>query len=227
MSRLDIKTPSQAQAVVDQLYRSVERRIAASPPGLCPIDMALNFLNLCHAQTCGKCAPCRIGLGQLSNMLQAVLDGEAEMRAIHRIEVTAQAIVDTADCAIGINAAQLVLMGLKGFRDDYEEHILRHRCLGGLKNPVPCVALCPAGVDIPGYIALINAGRYDDAVRLVRKDNPFPTACAYICEHPCEARCRRRSSSDGSVPTSTSVLTSMPSERMEAISASSVSRGKR
>ncbi len=191
MSRLDIKTPSQAQAVVDQLYRGVERRIAASPPGLCPIDMALNFLNLCHAQTCGKCAPCRIGLGQLSNMLQAVLDGEAEMRAIHRIEVTAQAIVDTADCAIGINAAQLVLMGLKGFRDDYEEHILRHRCLGGLKNPVPCVALCPAGVDIPGYIALINAGRYDDAVRLVRKDNPFPTACAYICEHPCEARCRR------------------------------------
>jgi len=191
MSRLDIKTPSQAQAVVDQLYRGVERRIAASPPGLCPIDMALNFLNLCHAQTCGKCAPCRIGLGQLSNMLQAVLDGEAEMRTIHRIEVTAQAIVDTADCAIGINAAQLVLMGLKGFRDDYEEHILRHRCLGGLRNPVPCVALCPAGVDIPGYIALINAGRYDDAVRLIRKDNPFPTACAYICEHPCEARCRR------------------------------------
>ena len=89
MSRLDIKTPSQAQAVVDQLYRGVERRIAASPPGLCPIDMALNFLNLCHAQTCGKCAPCRIGLGQLSNMLQAVLDGEVEMRAIYRIEVMA------------------------------------------------------------------------------------------------------------------------------------------
>lgn len=113
------------------------------------------------------------------------------MRTIHRIETTAQAIVDTADCAIGINAARLVLMGLRGFRDDYEEHILRHRCLGGLKNPVPCVALCPAGVDIPGYIALINAGRYDDAVKLIRKDNPFPTACAYICEHPCEARCRR------------------------------------
>ena len=35
-------------------------------------------------------------------------------------------------------------MGLKGFRDDYEEHILHHRCLGSLENPVPCVALCPA-----------------------------------------------------------------------------------
>lgn len=39
LSRLDIKTPSKAQTVVDNLYRDVERRIAASPPGLCPVDM--------------------------------------------------------------------------------------------------------------------------------------------------------------------------------------------
>ena len=153
--------------------------------------MALNFLNLCQAQTCGKCVPCRIGLTQLSNMIREVLDGDPPVGILRRIENTAQVIVDTADCAIGIDAAQLVLMGLKGFRDDYEEHILHHRCLGSLKNPVPCVALCPAGVDIPGYIALVNEGRCADAVRLIRKDNPFPVACAYICEHPCEARCRR------------------------------------
>ena len=60
-----------------------------------------------------------------------------------------------------------------------------------LDHPVPCVALCPAGVDIPGYIALVRAGRYNDAVRLIRKDNPFPTVCGYVCEHPCEAHCRR------------------------------------
>lgn len=191
MSRLEVKTPGQAQAVVEQLYRNMERRIAASPPGLCPVDMALNFLDLCRAQTCGKCVPCRIGLTQLSNMIREVLDGEPDLGILRRIEKTAQVIVDTADCAIGTDAASLVLMGLKGFRDDYEEHILHHRCLGSLKNPVPCVALCPAGVDIPGYIALIGEGRCEDAVRLIRKDNPFPTACAYICEHPCEARCRR------------------------------------
>ncbi len=62
MSRLEVKTPGQAQAIVEQLYRNMERRIAASPPGLCPVDMALNFLRLCQAQTCGKCVPCRIGL---------------------------------------------------------------------------------------------------------------------------------------------------------------------
>lgn len=40
-------------------------------------------------------------------------------------------------------------------------------------QPVPCVALCPAHVDIPGYIALVHAGRYADAIQLIRKDNPF------------------------------------------------------
>ena len=191
MSRLDIKSPSRAETVVENLYRDMERRIAASPPGLCPVDMALSFLRLCHAQSCGKCVPCRIGLGQLSLLLEQVLSGTATMNTLVTIEKTARTIVNTADCAIGRDAARLVVDGLEGFRDDYEEHILHHRCLAGLKYPVPCVALCPAGVDIPGYMALVGEGRCADAVRLIRKDNPFPTACAYICEHPCEARCRR------------------------------------
>ena len=46
-------------------------------------------------------------------------------------------------------------------------------------------------MDVPGYISLVHAGRYDDAIRLIRKDNPFPTVCALICEHPCEEKCRR------------------------------------
>ena len=191
LSRLDIKNPSRAQTVVDNLYRDVERRIASSPPGLCPVDMSLSFLQLCHAQTCGKCVPCRIGLGQLSKLIATVLDGTGTMATIAIIEKTARSILNTADCAIGRDAARLVLDGLEGFRDDYEEHVRHHRCLAGLQLPVPCVALCPAGVDVPGYMALVGEGRCADAVRLIRKDNPFPTACAYICEHPCEARCRR------------------------------------
>ena len=174
MSRLDIKTPSRAQTVVEGLYRDMERRIAASPPGLCPGDMSLSFLQLCHAQTCGKCVPCRIGLGQLTLLINQVLDGEATMETIAIIEKTARSIVNTADCAIGRDAARLVVEGLEGFRDDYEEHVKHNRCLAGLQNPVPCVALCPAGVDIPGYMALVGEGRCADAVRLIRKDNPLP-----------------------------------------------------
>ena len=101
LSRLDIMTPSRAQTVIDGLYRDVERRIAASPPGLCPVDLAMNFLNLCHAQTCGKCVPCRVGLGQLSDLMESVLDGKATMETIALIERTARVIVNSADCAIG------------------------------------------------------------------------------------------------------------------------------
>ena len=192
LSRLDIKTPSRAQTVVDNLYHDMEQRISASPPGLCPVDIALNFLRLCHAQSCGKCVPCRIGLGQLSKLIEQVLDGAATMETLSIIEKTAHSIYNTADCAIGRDAARLVIDGLNGFRDDYEEHIKHHRCLSSLQLPVPCVTMCPAGVDVPGYMALVGQGRCQEAVRLIRKDNPFPIACAYICEHPCEARCRRR-----------------------------------
>ena len=168
VSRLDIATPNRAQKVVEQLYRDMERRIVASPPGLCPVDMASSFLKLCHAQTCGKCVPCRVGLAQLGNLLDKVLDGGATLETIDLIRKTATVIVNSADCAIGYEAASMVLKGVEGFRDDYEEHILNGRCTCSLNQPVPCVALCPAGVDIPGYIALVGEGRYADAVRLIR-----------------------------------------------------------
>lgn len=191
MSRLTIMTATQSQRVIEELYKDLERRIIASPPGLCPVDMASAFLKLCHAQTCGKCVPCRVGLTQLQLLLEDVLEGRASLDTIDLIEKTAQNISWSADCAIGYEAAEMVLKGVRGFRDDYEEHILHGRCTASLNQPVPCVSMCPAGVDIPGYIALVKEGRNADAVRLIRKDNPFPTVCAYICEHPCEARCRR------------------------------------
>ena len=192
MSRLSIETPDRAQTVLNGLNRDMERRINASQPGLCPVDMSLNFLRLCHAQTCGKCVPCRVGLGQLSVLIERVLDRAASLEDIDLIENTAQVIADSADCAIGYEAAHMVLRGVRGFREDYEEHVLHGRCICGLSHPVPCVSTCPAHVDIPGYVALIHDGRYEDAVRLIRKDNPFPAACAYVCEHPCEGQCRRR-----------------------------------
>ncbi len=192
MSRLSIETPGRAQTVLEELSRDMGRRISASQPGLCPVDLCLNFLRLCHAQTCGKCVPCRVGLSQLANLIEGVLNRTMTETVIDRIEETAQAILDSADCAIGYEAARMVLNSVRGFREDFEEHLLRGRCICGLSHPVPCVTTCPAHVDVPGYVALIREQRYEDAVRLIRKDNPFPSACAYVCEHPCEGKCRRR-----------------------------------
>ena len=137
LSRLSIETPGKAETVIAGLYRDIERRISASPPGLCPVDMSLSFLRLCHAQTCGKCVPCRIGLGQLTTLLEQVLDSTATPETIDLIEKTARVIQDTADCAIGYEAARMVLQGVQGFRDDYLSHVESGRCLFGRDHPVP------------------------------------------------------------------------------------------
>ena len=87
MSRLEVRKKSKAQLVVDNLYEDLERRIIASPPGLCPVDMTASFLKLFHAQTCGKCVPCRIGLGVLEDMLEDVLDGKATLETLSLMNV--------------------------------------------------------------------------------------------------------------------------------------------
>lgn len=196
MSRLTMVTKDGVQQTVETMYKDLERRILASPPGLCPIDLSVSFLKMAHTQTCGKCVPCRVGLGQLMHLMEDVLEGRAKLSTLSLIEKTARSIYYTADCAIGYEAAHMVLNGMEGFKEDYHEHILKDRCTFGLYQPVPCVSLCPAGVDVPGYISLIAQEQYEDAIRLMRKDNPMPLTCAYVCEHPCETRCRRNMMDD-------------------------------
>jgi NADPH-dependent glutamate synthase beta subunit-like oxidoreductase len=192
MKRLIIETPEQSQKVLENLEMAFERRISVNQMGICPVDFLLNFVRLCHSQSCGKCVPCRVGLRQISRMLEDIRDGVADEETIDRIKTTAKSIYDTADCAIGYETAAKVIKGVDGFRADLEAHVKRGRCLYGLEQAIPCTAVCPAHVDVPGYIALIKAGRYEDAVKLIRKDNPFPSVCGYVCEHPCEQRCRRK-----------------------------------
>lgn len=194
--RLYIKSKDGVQRAVEGLYKDLERRIVSSPAGQCPVDMTAAFLRMCHAQSCGKCVPCRVGLGQVQDMLENILSMEKniDLKVLDRLERTAKAIKVAADCAIGVEAAAMVLRALHGFKEDFESHILNHACADDIieqRQSVPCRGGCPAGVDIPGYTALVHAGRYDDAVKLIRKDNPFPTVCALICEHPCEDKCRR------------------------------------
>ncbi len=55
----------------------------------------------------------------------------------------------------------------------------------------PCRDACPAGQRAQGYIALIREGRWDDAMRVIKMDNPFPGICGRICNHRCEDACNR------------------------------------
>ncbi len=128
MSRLDIKTPSKAQTVVDNLYRDVERRIAASPPGLCPVDMSLTFLQLCHAQTCGKCVPCREGTKRMLEILNRIIANKGTLEDLDLLEELADTISSTALCGLGQSACKPVQSTLKYFRNEYLAHVVDHHC---------------------------------------------------------------------------------------------------
>ncbi len=190
MSRLQVTSTAKAERTVRALYDSLSRRVAASPVGNCPVELTAAFLKLCLAQSCGKCVPCRVGLDRLAALTDGLLDGKGDAKTLDLIEKTARAIADSSDCAIGFEAAKLVLDGMAAFRDDYLSHIEKGRCTANFAS-IPCTTECPAHVDIPAYIALCGEGRYADAIRVIRKDNPFPSVCGLICEHPCEHHCRR------------------------------------
>lgn len=191
MSKLLMPVPVKAESVISNLYLNLGRRIESFPSKNCLLDTTKAFLELCHSQSCGKCVPCRMGLQQLKLLLEKILEGKGKESDIELIEETAQTVMRAADCAIGYEAAIVVLRGVRECRDVYESHIRTRHCTCSYETSAPCVGGCPAGVDIPGYIALLKEHRFSDAVRLIRMDNPFPATCGFICEHPCEGKCRR------------------------------------
>ncbi len=176
---------------MDIALKKFSSRMTSYPPGMCPLVMYRSILQMSMNQSCGKCVPCRDGLVEAERMLCDILNGDATEETLVKLKDLCTMISETADCAVGVVAANTVLDSLKDFADEYESHIKNRSCVGNMVQTVPCMTLCPAHVDVPGYIALIKDGDYAGAINLIRDRNPFPTACAMVCEHPCENKCRR------------------------------------
>ena len=191
MARLSVAPRAKDDAKFATFLDEYERRVEATPPGMCAVAMQLDLLRAGGCQTCGKCVPCREGIAHIETLLEEVLAFDAEPDALDEIRAQAAVVRDTADCAIGWHAAEVLLAGLDTFKEEFESHVKQGKCREGVAQTVPCETLCPAHVNVPAYIALAGSGDYAGAIGMIRKDNPFPTACAFVCEHPCENRCRR------------------------------------
>lgn len=176
---------------MDVVLRKFRSRMNSYPPGLCPLVLYRSLLQISMNQSCGKCVPCRDGLVEADRLLRQIIEGEGGADTLEELRDLCDMIRRTADCAVGVAAAGLVLDSMREFADEYESHIRRRRCVENVVQTIPCRTLCPAHVDVPGYIALAARGDYAGAVSLIRDKNPFPTACAMVCEHPCEQKCRR------------------------------------
>ena len=162
----------------------------------CMVDTARFFMDFIQDESCGKCVACRVGTKRMLEILERITKGEGQEGDIELLEELGATIKDTAMCGLGQTAPNPVLSTIKYFRDEYEEHIKKKYCRAGVCSELfisPCENTCPANVNVPGYLALVAAGRFMDAYNLIRQENPFPAVCGRICTRPCESKCRRSS----------------------------------
>ena len=160
----------------------------------CMVDVARYFMEFVQDESCGKCVACRLGTKRMLEILERITLGQGRHGDIAELEQLGEVIKDTALCGLGQTAPNPVLSTLRYFRHEYEQHIEDKYCAAGVCSEMfvaPCSNACPAGVNVPGYVALVANGRIKDAYDLIRQENPFPAICGDVCTHPCESKCRR------------------------------------
>jgi NADH-quinone oxidoreductase subunit F len=158
----------------------------------CMVDMARYFMDFCQDESCGKCTPCRVGTRRMLEILEHICKGEGKEGDIELLEEMATLIKDSALCGLGQTAPNPILSTIRYFRHEYEAHIKNQYCPSGVckgLSAAPCQRSCPAGVDVPAYNSLIAMGRFQEAVEVIRQDNPFPAVCGRLCSRPCEGNC--------------------------------------
>jgi NADH-quinone oxidoreductase subunit F len=160
----------------------------------CMVDLARYFLTFTQNESCGKCAPCRLGTRQMRMILDDICEGRGTEQSIAQLEALGEAVCKGSLCGLGQTAPNPVLTTLRYFRDEYLAHVREKRCPAGvcqLLFVATCSNGCPSEVDIPAYLSLVAEGRNEEALRSHMDRNPFPSVCARVCPHPCETRCRR------------------------------------
>ena len=159
----------------------------------CMVDFARFFLDFVQKESCGKCVPCRLGTKQMLDILGDITRGCGMPGDIDLLAELAEAVKAGSLCGLGQTAPNPVLTTIRYFQDEYEAHIDRKRCPAAVCQEIissPCQHTCPIGTEANVYISLVAQRRFKEAWDVIRKDNPLPSVCSRLCNHPCEFKCQ-------------------------------------
>ncbi|MFZ2445554.1 MAG: NAD(P)-binding protein [Syntrophobacteraceae bacterium] len=178
--------------------RRVEDTYVEQP---CIVSKVREELSLAIAEGNGLCGICLADLAGVEALLCAIQNGDGGPERLADLAGRAGEISRRDHCESAVRALGPLLSSLEDHRAEFEAHAVSGNCTAGTCKkliPAPCQNACPAGIDIPGYLALAARGLYKEALELIREDNPFPWVCGLICPHPCETACVR-ANLDGAV----------------------------
>ena len=159
----------------------------------CMVDTARYFLEFLQDESCGKCLTCREGIERMLEIVTNICEGKGKEEDIEILKELGQLVKDASMCGLGQTAPNPLLSTIKYFLNEYEQHIKYKRCPAVVCKEIissPCQHVCPIGTEAAVYISLIARGRYEEAFKIIRKDNPLPSICARVCSHPCESKCQ-------------------------------------
>lgn len=152
-----------------------------------------------YSEACGRCAPGRWGGQILYDQLDKIARGEGAKADLDHLREIGSSMQITSKCEIGKTVPNPILDLMTHFESDFLECINEQKkskhyddSIGYIaKITAPCTDMCPAHVDIPGYIEGVRDMRFDDSLEATRQTMPLAHVCGRVCPHPCEDACRR------------------------------------
>ncbi len=161
------------------------------------VDLTREFAARTVQECCGQCFPCRIGMHEVADILGEICEGRGDEARLERALELSRHVAEASRCDLGRTGGYAVLEAL-------EQHYDRFAAVVAEKKPVarglyastvvaPCMAACPAGVDIPAYVEQLRIDEVERSAEAVRRRCPMPATIGRVCVRPCEDACRRGS----------------------------------
>ena len=159
---------------------------------VCPVNLALAYVDLIQVESCGRCTPCRAGTGLMQEFLRRLAKGEGTVEDIANVRDMAQQIEESAWCGIANTIRDAILGLLELGEDHFLEHTRGTTCPESKTQgwmTAPCRSTCPSTVDCPSYLFQGGEEHPHLGTTIVKRDNPLPAIIGRTCPHPCESNC--------------------------------------
>lgn len=115
----------------DLVWEKDQSCIMVMDPSTCMVQVAEYLIKFHYGESCGKCVPCRLGIQRLSDLIEAISQGQAPEDAITEMESLISLMKQAAYCAFAGKTSHIILAILSNFREEFEAHIKEKRCPAG------------------------------------------------------------------------------------------------